>query len=240
MFQPSASLPSQSTPYPPYSGELLAPISGSLVDIATEVEADAFDSLSRRWRRERRRRKVGRAYDMALEIARVLPRGSRVLDVGCGNGYIAHHLSAMLGVGVVGIDLESTTEAPINYRSFDSTHFPVEDQTFEAVLLCYVLHHAQNLDAVLNELGRVLRDGGLAVVYEDMPEACWDRIVCWTHNLKWRKRTGPCAFRLEHEWRSVFCSAGFEIVSERTLSRWRNLAHPVSRRLFLLKKSYAA
>jgi len=68
----------------------------------------------RRWLRERRRRKVGRAYDMALEIARVIPRGSGVLDVGCGNGYSAHHLSAILTTRVVGIDISETTEAPIN------------------------------------------------------------------------------------------------------------------------------
>src|SRR5256884_9709623 len=60
------------------------------------------DGIKRRVARERRRRKVGRAYDMALEIARTIPRGSEALDVGCGNGFIAHHLSAMLGTGVVG------------------------------------------------------------------------------------------------------------------------------------------
>src|SRR5438552_1265763 len=43
-----------------------------------------IDGLKRRWVRERRRRKVGRAYDMALEIARLVPPGSEILDVGCG------------------------------------------------------------------------------------------------------------------------------------------------------------
>ena len=37
------------------------------------------------------------AYDMAKEIALYVPAGQRVLDVGCGSGYIAHHLSALLG-----------------------------------------------------------------------------------------------------------------------------------------------
>src|SRR5437667_8098707 len=92
----------------------------------------------RRWLRERRRRKVGRAYDMALEIARVIPRGSEVLDVGCGNGFIAHHLSAMLGTSVVGIDLEASCDAPIDYRRYDGARFPVNDDSFDAVLLCYV------------------------------------------------------------------------------------------------------
>src|SRR5205809_5926170 len=97
----------------------------------------------RRWLRERRRRKVGRAYDMALEIARVIPRGAEVLDVGCGNGFISHHLSAILGTRVFGIDVAKTTEAPIDYRCYDGLGFPVRDGSFDAVLLCYVLHHAQ-------------------------------------------------------------------------------------------------
>ena len=53
----------------------------------------------------RRRRKVGRAYDMALEVARTLPLRANVLDVGCGNGFIAHYLSGMLGTSVVGLDV---------------------------------------------------------------------------------------------------------------------------------------
>jgi len=191
--------------------------------------------IQRRWRRERRRRSVGRAYDMAQEIARAIPANLRVLDVGCGNGFIAHHLSAMLGANVIGIDLDPTTEAAIDYRQFDGKHFPVADASVDAVLLCYVLHHAQKLDVVMNELQRVLSGGGCAVVYEDIPRTRWDRLVCRTHDLKWRKRTGPCTFRRESEWRALFNSAGFEIVSDRPLSRWRNLSHPVCHRFYVLK-----
>ena len=39
---------------------------------------------------------------MALEVAKVLPPRANVLDVGCGNGFIAHHLKGMLGTTVVG------------------------------------------------------------------------------------------------------------------------------------------
>lgn len=191
--------------------------------------------LKRRWARERRRRKVGRAYDMALEIARKIPRGSAVLDVGCGNGFIAHHLSAMIGTSVVGIDLGNSAEAAIDYRRYDGAQFPIDGDSFEAVLLCYVLHHAQDVAVVLNEMRRVLRDGGRAVIYEDIPQSWWDRGVCWFHNQQWRERTGPCTFRRESEWRALFESFGFEIVSERRLSRWRNLTHPVKRRFLVLQ-----
>jgi ubiquinone/menaquinone biosynthesis C-methylase UbiE len=204
-------------------------------DTVVKNTSGLLRGLTRRWRRERRRRKVGRAYDMALEIARVLPRGSRVLDVGCGNGYIAHHLSAMLNSSVVGIDLAESTESPIDYRCFNGTCFPVEAKSFDVVLLCYVLHHAQELDVVLDEVGRVLRAGGRAVIYEDIPETRWDRLVCAIHDRKWRNRTGRCTFHTATEWRMKFQATDFEMVSQRRLSRLRNLTHPVSRNLYVLK-----
>jgi hypothetical protein len=103
------------------------------------------------------------------------------------------------------------------------------------VLLCYVLHHAQDARLVLDEASRALRQGGLAVVYEDIPRDKLDRAICWFHNRQWQRKTGPCTFLTEQCWRESFVDAGFQVVSERSLSRWRNFAHPVSRRLFVLK-----
>src|SRR5947207_15631000 len=141
-----------SRPSTPRSGGRLAPRPKTLFDPFAESAAGLIQGIKRRWARERRRRKVGRAYDMAQEIARVIPRGSEVLDVGCGNGFIAHHLSAMLGRSVVGIDLTENTRALIGYRRYDGAVFPVATDSFDAVLLCYVLHHAQDLGAVLCEM----------------------------------------------------------------------------------------
>ncbi len=191
--------------------------------------------VRRRWRRERRRRHVGRAYDMALEIARLVPRGSRVLDVGCGSGFIAHHLAALASARVKGIDVRRSADAPIDYACFDGACFPVEAESFDAVLLCYVLHHALDQRAFMLEVRRALRVGGLAVVYEDIPRRAWDSMICRAHDRQWRGRTGPCTFRREADWRRLFSDSGFAVVSERPLSRWRNLAHPVSRGLFVLK-----
>lgn len=191
--------------------------------------------IRRRLDRMRRRRKVGRAYDMALEIAHVLPPMTDVLDVGCGNGFIAHHLAAILRSRVVGLDVGSGTVAPIDYVPYDGRQFPLRDQSFGAVLLCYVLHHARDARVVLNEVARVLQERGLVIIYEDIPGDWWDRAVCWIHNLEWHRRTGPCTFRLGGDWCAVFKSEGFEVVGERQLSRWRNLFHPVSRRFFVLR-----
>ena len=222
------------------STEFIRQVAAPDVEIASLKREHVFDAIGRgfkrRWLRERRRRKVGRAYDMALEIARVIPRGREVLDVGCGNGFIAHHLSAMLGTRVIGIDLMQTTEATIDYRRYDGLHIPLADSSVHAVLLCYVLHHAQDASLLLAEIKRVLQPGGLVVMYEDIPETLWDRFACLTHNLQWRKRTGTCTFRDELGWQDVFENVGFEIIRERQLSRLRNLTHPVCRRFYFLSK----
>ena len=216
------------------STEFFAQAAAPEIEIPSLRQGAIFHGIKRRWLRERRRRKVGRAYDMALEIARVIPRSAKVLDVGCGNGFISHHLSAMLGVSVVGIDVMSKTVAAIDYRRYDGVHIPLADNSVDSVLLCYVLHHAQNASLLLSEIKRVLQPSGLVVIYEDIPETLWDRFVCLTHNLQWRKRTGACTFRSESQWQSTFESAGFEVIRERQLARLRNLTHPVCRRFYLL------
>ena len=217
------------------STEFLGQVAAPEIEIPSLAKGAIFDGIKRRWLRERRRRKVGRAYDMALEIARVIPRGSEVLDIGCGNGFIAHHLSAMLSRSVIGIDVMPATGASIDYRRYDGARIPLANNSVDAVLLCYVLHHAQDAAMLLSEIKRVLQPGGLAVIYEDIPETAWDRFICWIHNLKWRSRTGACTFHDEPGWRAVFDEAGFEIARERQLSRVRNLTHPVCRRFYMLR-----
>jgi len=140
---------------------------------------------------------------------------------------------------VFGIDVARTAEATIGYRRYDGLVFPVEDNSFDAVLLCYVLHHAQDVSVLLSEIRRVLRAGGLAIVYEDIPRTCWDKGICWIHNRQWRGRSGVCTFRTEAQWDSLFVNVGFEILSQRRLSRWRNFAHPVRRMIFISKRDWS-
>ena len=191
-------------------------------------------SFSRVGERMSRRRRVGAAYDMAKEIARYLPRGARVLDVGCGGGHVAHQLGGFVGCAVEGTDLAPAAEAPIAYRAFDGARLPFEAGAFDALLFCYVLHHARDAEILLAEATRVLKPSGLLVIYEDTPRAWVDRFLCWRHERAWRARTGRCTFRDDPAWRRVFTAAGLFIRLARPLSRLRDWSYPVARSVYVL------
>jgi ubiquinone/menaquinone biosynthesis C-methylase UbiE len=127
--------------------------------------------------------------------------------------------------------------APIGYRRYDREQFPAPDNSFDAVLLCYVLHHAQDTGLVLKEVRRVLRDGGLAIIYEDIPQRWWDKGMCLVHDLLWKRRTGPCTFRTDSEWCRQFSYSGFALVNKRALSRTRNVTHLVARRTYVIRRA---
>src|SRR5687767_718968 len=89
MFESSVPVTEPSTPYHNYGRNHLVATTANPAQAdqdLVENQAGFLSGVARRWRRERQRRKVGRAYDMALEITRALqriPHGASVLDVGC-------------------------------------------------------------------------------------------------------------------------------------------------------------
>ncbi|HSX89291.1 MAG TPA: bifunctional 2-polyprenyl-6-hydroxyphenol methylase/3-demethylubiquinol 3-O-methyltransferase UbiG [Pseudomonas sp.] len=99
------------------------------------------------------------------------PSGLQVLDVGCGGGLLSEEFAA-LGCQVTGIDpSEPTLQAAreharkgglnIRYLSGRGEALPFEDRSFDLVCCCDVFEHVEDLDAVLREIGRVLKPGGV-------------------------------------------------------------------------------
>jgi SAM-dependent methyltransferase len=101
-------------------------------------------------------------------------RGLRVLDVGCGNGYVLFHY-ARNGADVTGVDLTATAIdlsskrfalAGLNGRfvEIDGEHLPFPDDHFDIVCSMGVLHHTSNPGPVVDEIFRVLKPGGRMIV----------------------------------------------------------------------------
>lgn len=101
----------------------------------------------------------------------------RVLDIGCGVGNY-HKLLSPRFAFLAGVDVSPECIATarsrnigVEYKSYDGTTLPYEASSFDLVFTVCVMHHVppsqwQNFTA---EMHRVVRPGGLALVFEHNP-----------------------------------------------------------------------
>ena len=101
------------------------------------------------------------------------PEGAAALDVGCGGGLLSEEV-ARLGFRVTGVDPSGPSLATarahaqssglqINYVEGPGEALPVDDAAFDLVFCCDVLEHVDSVPAVLREIRRALKPGGLFV-----------------------------------------------------------------------------
>ncbi len=142
-----------------------------------EVNNAFYDSLGERWYTAQDD-PVGllRAESRKLipwvvaEIGRVYSgKNPRVLDVGCGAGFLANELARM-GLKVTGIDASERSlevarkhdcTSSVEYRCGSALALPFPDRSFEVVSAMDFLEHIEDPEQVLGESARVLVPGGL-------------------------------------------------------------------------------
>lgn len=95
----------------------------------------------------------------------------RVLDVGCGGGFLTEEI-AKFGMEATGLDPSAPSLAAarihaeslglkIQYIEGVGEKLPFENDEFDMVFCCDVFEHVVNLEKVLDEICRVLRPGGI-------------------------------------------------------------------------------
>ena len=125
-----------------------------------------------------------------------LSHGERVLDVGCGPGFLCESIAAAVGSdgAVAGVDISDDLIAlckrrnPPKWLSFtvgDATQLAQPDASFDVVACTQVAEYVPDVGRVLSEAFRVLKQGGRAAfVATD-----WDALIwSWSFRVVWR----PC------------------------------------------------
>ena len=97
-----------------------------------------------------------------------LPAGARVLDLGCGPGWVSHNLVG--NYRLVGVDVEeeavrlSRLLYAADYVVGTAFGLPFPDGQFDAVIFTEAIEHFAEPEPALAEIARVLRPGGLALI----------------------------------------------------------------------------
>jgi ubiquinone/menaquinone biosynthesis C-methylase UbiE len=87
-----------------------------------------------------------------------LEKGTRLLDVGCGNGFFSYYFSPICDT--VGVDFSEKMLAknPIPQKFLmDASQLSFQDMSFDVVFCHALLHHVEDIDQVLQEMRRVSR-----------------------------------------------------------------------------------
>ncbi|RQP22396.1 methionine biosynthesis protein MetW [Piscinibacter terrae] len=134
--------------------------------------------------------------DMEL-IAQLVPEGSRVLDLGCGNGELLALLRDTRRCTGYGVEISDENVLACTRRGVDVIQLNLEDglamfedQSFDVVLQLDTMQHLRNTERMLRETARVGRIG----------------IVSFPNFAHWRNRLHIAAGRmpvtkaLPYEW----------------------------------------
>jgi len=112
--------------------------------------------------------KYGKEY-WKSEVEKLKPP---FLSIGCGPGILEKELSRLLGKDIYGLEIDKDVLVfKDNVIIGDGRELPFKANTFEFILLNHVIEHIPYPRAVIKEIHRVLKPGGL--VYVATPNLLW-------------------------------------------------------------------
>lgn len=134
--------------------------------------------------------------DMEL-IAELVPHGSRVLDLGCGNGELLALLRDKRGCSGYGVEISDENVLACTKRGVDVIQLNLEeglavfeDQSFDVVLQLDTMQHLKNTERMLLETARVGRMGIVS----------FPNFAHWPNRLRIVTGRMPVTKTLPYEW----------------------------------------
>jgi ubiquinone/menaquinone biosynthesis C-methylase UbiE len=165
----------------------------------------------------------GRPATRALGDQIDLPKGARVLDVGCGIGGPARCFASERGWKVEGVDLTAEYVAvatalsrrvgvmDVSFRQASAAALPFADASFDGA---YMLHVGMNIldkRAVFAEVRRVLKPGGVFAIYDAMLKDSDE----FAYPVPWSAEPATNHIAPPDTYRAALREAGFGSIKER-------------------------
>jgi methionine biosynthesis protein MetW len=150
-------------------------------------------------------------------IASLVPRGSRVLDLGCGDGALLAHLQKTRACNGYGIEIDDANVLACVKRGVNVIQLNLDeglslfdDASFDVVLQIDTLQHLRNAEIMLQETARVGKTGVVA----------FPNFGHWPNRLAVLMGRMPVTKRLPYQWYDtpnirVGTFADFEALAQR-------------------------
>jgi len=136
-------------------------------------------------------------HDNLVAIAALVPQGSRVLDLGCGDGALLAHLQQHKACTGYGVELDDINVHACVQRGVNVLQLNLDlglsvfaDQSFDVVLQIDTLQHLRNAETMLRETARVGKTGIVA----------FPNFAHWPNRLSILQGRMPVTKRLPYQW----------------------------------------
>ncbi|MBC7955112.1 MAG: methionine biosynthesis protein MetW [Cytophagales bacterium] len=130
-------------------------------------------------------------------IAQLVPPGSRVLDLGCGNGALLAHLRDTRQCTGYGIEIDDANVLACTQRGVNVIQLNLEeglaifeDQSFDVVLQLDTMQHLRHTERLLRETARVGRVGVIS----------FPNFAHWPNRLRVATGRMPVTKALPYQW----------------------------------------
>lgn len=155
-------------------------------------------------------RRVSRLVDLLTSL---ITQDSRVLDIGAGDGRIAHSLLRLRSdISITAVDTLVRNDTLHTVTKYDGVSLPFEDNSFDFSLFVDVLHHCDEMELILMEAKRVSSQS--IIIKDHLCETSIDhKLLTFMDNIG-NARFGvdiPMNYLSRHQWELLFTRLGMDV-----------------------------
>jgi ubiquinone/menaquinone biosynthesis C-methylase UbiE len=147
-----------------------------------------MDGAVARWYAKLTKKSLDEFKSLARRAARQIPAHASVLEIAPGPGYFAIELSKLGAYQIVGLDISQTfvdiarvnaakADVRVDFRRGNASQVPFPDETFDFLLCRAAFKNFSQPVLALQEMHRVLKPGGQALIIDLRGDAPKESIV---------------------------------------------------------------